>query len=123
MIYRWEDRLKERGSVLPKDTQVADGGDRIWIQICVATKPMLTYPYLPLSTNSCEQSFLLSPCYEVIGTAYNMIPGDQRNSNTNNMHLHNTFYISKHLYFYFLLSSSQRCWEVANVDPFSIYNT
>ena len=67
--------------------------------------------HLPLSTSSPEQSFLLSPWYEVIGTACNVIPGDQSKSSSNNRHLRNIFYISKHFYFYFLLSSSQGCWK------------
>ena len=51
-----------------------------------------------------------------------MIPGDQRNSNTNNMDLHNLFYISTHFYFYFLVSSSQACWEVVPVDLTSVWS-
>lgn len=50
-----------------------------------------------------------------------MIPGNQRNSNANNMDLHNLFYISTHFYFCFLASSSWACWAVVPVDLTSVW--
>lgn len=50
-----------------------------------------------------------------------MIPGNQRNSNANNMDLRNLFYISTHFYFCFLASSSWACWAVVPVDLTSVW--